>query len=250
MRHAIWLYNLAVTLLAWAYFTLGFVFLHGPFYLIALMRPAGSAHFQRHNCRFFQRFFSLLAFLCPFTSWELDERVQDLAGAVVLCNHQSYLDPLLLISVLPRSITVVKPVFFSVPIFAGLLRKTGYFPATASGKYGHLMLTALESLPEFFAGGGSLFIFPEGTRNRRDDNLSTLPDGALKLALHAQNMQRPMAVLRIGGTRTLFPPGKFLFNARAKNRISLRLLAMIEPGQCQNAGELRARLERIFAESA
>jgi len=250
MRRATWLYNLAVTLSAWAYFTLGFVFLHAPFYLIALARPASSSHFQRYNRRFFQRFFSLLTFLCPSTSWDLDERVQNIAGAVVLCNHQSYLDPLLLIALLPRSVTVVKPVFFSVPIFAGLLRKTGYFPATASGKYGHLMLAGLESLPEFFAGGGSLFIFPEGTRNRRDDNLGDLPNGALKLALHAQDMQRPMAVLRIGGTRALFPPGKFLFNARAKNHISVRLLAMIEPGDCQNAHELRARLERIFEEIA
>ena len=63
-------------------------------------------------------------------------------------------------------------------------------------------------------------------------------------------MQRPTTLLHFSGTRTLFVPGKFLFNARAKNRISLRLLAMIEPGQCQSAGELRVHLERIFAESA
>jgi len=243
------LYNLFVTLLAWAYFTLGFVFLHAPFYLLALARPDSQALFQRYNRRFCQRFFALVAALCPSTSWDLDERVSGLEGVVVLCNHQSYLDPLLLISLLPRSITVVKPVFFAVPIFGFMLRKNGYFPATASGKYGHLMLTSLESLPGFFAAGGSLFIFPEGTRNRQDDGLAELQSGALKLALHTA---RPIVVLSVAGTKKLFPPGKFLFNAKteAKNRIDLRLLATIEAGECRNAGELRMRLEEIFAAAA
>ncbi|HBT97467.1 MAG TPA: 1-acyl-sn-glycerol-3-phosphate acyltransferase [Desulfobulbaceae bacterium] len=237
------LYNLFVTLLAWVYFTLGFVFLHAPFYLLALARPGAQELFQRYNRRFFQRFFRLLNALCSSTSWDLDERVSGIHGAVVLCNHQSYLDPLLLISLLPRSVTVVKPVFFSVPIFAAVLKKNGYFPATVSGKYGGLTLVSLEALPEFFAAGGSLFIFPEGTRNRRSDGLGELQSGALKLALYTA---RPIIILGLTGTGKLFPPGKFLFNAKAKNRISLRLLATIEAGECQGAQELRQRLEEIF----
>ncbi|MDR0477603.1 MAG: 1-acyl-sn-glycerol-3-phosphate acyltransferase [Desulfobulbaceae bacterium] len=242
-----WLYNFFVTLSAWAYFTIGFVCLHAPAYLVALIHHDGQARFQRYNRRFFQNFFSLLAALCPATSWNVDERVSAIENAVVLCNHQSYLDPLLLISLLPRSITVVKPVFFSVPIFAALLRKTGYFPATASGRYGCLTLAALETLPGFFAAGGSLFIFPEGTRNRAGDGLKPLQEGALKLALHTA---RPIAVLGLSGTGQLFPPGKFLFNAKAENRISLKLLTTIEAGACGNASELRARLEMIFTQRA
>jgi len=240
-----WLYNLFVTLAAWAYFTLGFVFLHAPAYLVALTRPDSQARFQRYHRRFFQKFFALLAVLCPATSWDIDPRLGDIQDAVVVCNHQSYLDPLLLISLLPRSVTVVKPVFFSVPIFAVVLRKTGYFPATASGRHGGLTLAALEALPGFFAAGGSLFIFPEGTRNRAG-GLKPLPDGALKLALHTA---RPIAVLGLSGTAQLFPPGKFLFNAQAKNRISLKLLATIDAAACDKASALRARLEEIFAQA-
>ena len=243
----IWLYNLFVTLSAWAYFTFGFVFLHAPAYLLALPRRDCRARFQRYHRRFYQRFFSLLSVLCPTTSWDIDTRVGEIRGAVALCNHQSYLDPLLLISLLPRSVTVVKPVFFSVPIFSAVLRRTGYFPATVSGRRGGLTLAALEALPGFFATGGSLFIFPEGTRNRAGDGLKPLQDGALKLALHTA---RPIAVLALSGTGRLFPPGKFLFNAKGANRISLQLLATIEAGECGNAGELRARLEEIFAQSA
>jgi len=247
MSYMVLPYNFAVTFLAWAYFTLGFVFLHAPFYLVALVRADSQALFQRYNRRFFQRFFTLLAALCPSTSWDLDRRVSGIQRAVVLCNHQSYLDPLLLISLLSRSVTVVKPVFFAVPIFGAVLRKNGYFPATASGKYGGLTLASLEALPGFFAAGGSLFIFPEGTRNRSGNSLGELQSGALKLALHTA---RPIVVLGLAGTGQLFPPGKFLFNAKAENRISLRLLATIEAGRCRNAGELRARLEKIFAETA
>ena len=242
----IWLYNLSATFLAWAYFTLGFVFLHAPAYLAALSRHDSRACFQRYNRKFFQNFFSLLTRLCPATSWDVDARVGAIDGAVVLCNHQSYLDPLLLISLLPRSVTVVKPIFFSVPIFGAFIKKTGYFPATASGRYGGLTLTSLEELPEFFAAGGSLFIFPEGTRNRASHGLKPLQDGALKLALYTH---RPIAVLHLSGTGRLFPPDKFLFNAKAKNHISLKLLATIEVGACANARQLRARLEEIFGQA-
>ncbi|MDR3089305.1 MAG: 1-acyl-sn-glycerol-3-phosphate acyltransferase [Desulfobulbaceae bacterium] len=247
MRFILWLYNVGVTLAAWAYFTLGFVLFHAPFYLVALTRPDSAARFQRYNRRFLQRFFALIAALCPAVSWEIDPGIRDIRGAVVLCNHQSYLDSLLLISLLPRSVTVVKPTFFKVPIFAALLRKTGYFPATGRGPYGGLLLAALESLPEFFVAGGSLFLFPEGTRNRQSDDLLALQTGALKLALRAQDMQRPLAVLRVDGSKTLFPPGKFLFNAGTKNRVRLRLLATIAPGECRNADQLRERLEKIHA---
>ena len=241
------LYNLAVTLLAWAYFTLGFVFLHAPAYLLALTRRDSAARFQIYTRKFYQKFFALLAALCPATSWDIDARISSIQGAVVLCNHQSYLDPLLLISLLPRSVTVVKPAFFSVPIFAFILRKTGYFPATVSGRYGGLTLASLEMLPDFFAAGGSLFIFPEGTRNRAGHGIKPLQDGALKLALHTA---RPIAVLGLAGTGQLFPPDKFLFNAKAANRISLKFLATIEAGECRHAGELRGRLAKIFAEAA
>lgn len=237
------LVDIGVTLLCWLYFTLGFVVFFAPLYLVAWFRPPRTreATIQRYNRIFYRLFFDLLRALTPRYRWDLDARIGEIRSSVVLCNHRSYLDPLLLIALLERSKTVVKPAFFAVPLFSWVLRGAGYFPATASGKYGGLMLAQMETLAAYLAGGGNLFIFPEGTRNRAG-GVAEFNASALKLALHCR---APIFVLCLQHTDTLFIPGQFVFSTRGGHTISLRIVDRIDPGkEPMSAPMLRDRVRR------
>ncbi len=238
-------YDLAVTLAMWGYFTVGFVALFSPLYLAAAVFSRDrEIAFQRLNHYFYRGFFRLLRVLAPGIAWSVDERIADIAGAVVVCNHRSYLDPLLLISLFPRHKTIVKHRLFGIPIFGRMLRSAGYIPSNARGALAESMLGQIQSLPEYLRGGGVLFVFPEGTRSR-DGRLGAFNPGAFKLA---RRCGAPLAVLSVRRTDKLFRPGKFRFNTALRRGPEVRLLATIAANRYAGRplSELTDRVRRIL----
>ncbi|WP_310600924.1 lysophospholipid acyltransferase family protein [Desulfobulbus sp.] len=217
-------FDLGVTLTCWLYFTLGFIVLFAPLYIASgLFSSRKEAAFQRYNRAFYRGFFFLLRTIAPRQRWEIDDRIGSLRGSVIVCNHRSFLDPLLLIAQLERSTTIVKSVFFTLPIFGWVIRTAGYLPATATGRLAGLMLARMEAMPTYLAAGGNLFVFPEGTRSR-DGRVGALNLGAFKIA---RQCRVPLHVLCLENTERLFTPGVFLFAAGTPNRIRLRLVETI-----------------------
>lgn len=245
------LFDVAVTSICWTYFTLGFLLFFSPFYIAAaLFSPRPEYRFQRLNRAFYRGFFALLRWIAPRQQWVFDKDIAEVRSAVIVCNHLSYLDPLLLIALLDRSKTIVKPVFFTIPIFGWVLRTAGYFPAAATGRFAGLMLKQMENMETYLAEGGNLFIFPEGTRSR-DGSVGTLSTGALKIARYCR---APVYVLCLRDTDRLFTPGKFFFRTRKHNRISVRIVDRLAPDRPQAGlaglhARIRQALERCSEET-
>jgi 1-acyl-sn-glycerol-3-phosphate acyltransferase len=239
-----------VTLLLWLYFTLGFVIFFLPFYLWARwFDPAREFAFQRLNNRFYRGFFTLLGSLVPGLQIKVADAVRDLQGTVVVGNHLSYLDPLLFIATYPRQKTIVKSGFFRTPIFGWFIAQAGYMPAAASGPAGERLIRSMETLPAFFAAGGILFVFPEGTRNTGGGPVD-LHEGAFKIAARCNV---PLAVVRIRNTEKIFPPGRFLFQTREAVTIGLDLVRVFNDdpnGEILKAGALRKKAMAILAHPA
>jgi len=218
--------DLTVTLILWGYYTLGFVILFAPFYVYARLFSRNVAlAFQRLNSRFYRWFFLLLRFLVPVCNWRVDPAVERIRGAVIVANHISYLDPILLISLFPRHTTIAKQRLFHIPLYGRMLRLSGYIPSSADGPLADLMLSSMEEMPAFLSDGGNLIIFPEGTRSR-DGQISSLNTGAFKIA---RLCKAPIHVLYIQNTARLFRPGRFLFDTRLANTVRVEQLACIEP---------------------
>ncbi len=215
-----------VTLLLWGYFTLGFLIIFSPFYLAAYLFSENRENsFQRLNHQFYKGFFFLIRIFIPGQKWHIDGGIKSIRSSVIVCNHLSYLDPLLLISLYPRHKTIVKSTFFSVPIFGWMLKRSGYIPSTSEGRLSELMIDSFETMDDFLASGGNLFIFPEGTRSR-DGTIGRLNKGAFKIA---RLCQTPIKILYIRNTNKLFTPGKFLFNTLVSNTITVEPITGIEP---------------------
>ena len=217
--------DILVPLIAWTYFTIGFVIFFASFQIVsALFHRDRKYTFQRLNHHFFRWFFRLLGVITPGLSYRIPEEVRAIRGSVIVSNHLSYLDPILLISLYPLQKTIVKRTFFRVPILGWVLRRSGYLPSATEGKLDLLMIRQMENLPEYLASGGNLFVFPEGTRSR-NGRIGQFNKGAFKIA---RRCDAPIQVLRIRNTERLFPPGGFRFRTCVANTISVERVGNIE----------------------
>ena len=218
--------DLGATVAIWSYFTLGFIFLFSPRYLVAwLVAENREISFQRLNHKFYRGFFFVTRIFIPRHKWCISDQIRSIHSAVIVCNHVSYLDPLVLISLFERHKTIVKSTFFKVPIFGRMLLLAGYIPSTREGKLSQVMIRHMETMEAYLASGGNLFIFPEGTRSR-DGAIGPFNKGAFKIA---RLCRAPIYVLGIRNTDKLFETGKFLFNACSNDTIRVEQLARINP---------------------
>lgn len=218
--------DLIATLLLWSYFTAGFVVFFAPFYLLAAaVAKDRSRAFQRLNHLFYRGFFLLCRLVMPLQQWHIDPALKTVRASVVVCNHVSYIDPLLLISLYARHTTIVKNRLFHIPIFGWMLGFSGYLPAASKGRLVEKMVRRMEEMPSFLAAGGNLIVFPEGTRGRTGA-VGDFNPGAFKIA---RLCRASLAVVSIENSDRLFTPGRFLFNTCRTNTIKVRLVAGLTP---------------------
>lgn len=88
------------------------------------------------------------------------ERLRDCRGRVVVANHPSLLDVVILGGLLPNAQCIVKPALWRHPFLGPVMRSAGYIPSDAEGA------DILKQCQASLAVGDNLIIFPEGTRSR------------------------------------------------------------------------------------
>ena len=184
----------------------------------------------------------VLRFLSPGVTWRVPTGIKKIRSSVLVCNHLSYLDPLLLISLFPRHKTIVKSVFFKVPIFGWMMKQSGFVPANPQGSLSAVMIERIEAMADYLSSGGNLFIFPEGTRSR-DGIVGSFSKGAFKIA---RRCRAPIQVLKIKGTGKLFTPGRFLFKAHITAVISIEPIAVIDPDDRRPVSDIMSQTRSLL----
>jgi 1-acyl-sn-glycerol-3-phosphate acyltransferase len=234
--------DLCVTLVLWTYFIFGFLVFFLTFYLLAYFFATDrEAAFQRLNHIFYKGFLGLVKFMIPRHTWRINEKVPAIRSSVIICNHVSYLDPLIMIALFSHHKTIVKARFFQMPIFGWLVKSSGYIPATTAGPLSRLMIEQVAGMREFLAEGGNLFIFPEGTRSRTG-HTAIFNQGAFKIA---RLCQAPIQVLHISNTEVLFPPGRFLFNSRVRNQIGVDFCGTVHGGTQERPDTVAEMMRKV-----
>jgi len=236
------LLDLVVTLLLWAYFIFGYLAFFAPLFIGAfLFNRNREQAFQTLIHLYCRSFLGVVRLLIPGVSIHAQEDVRRLRASIVICNHLSYLDPLLLISLFKRHTTIVKSIFFRLPIFGAVLKLTGYLPSRADGVLADLVIERMDKMGDFLSSGGILFIFPEGTRSR-DGGLAQFKTGAFRIA---NRCQAPIRVVSIRNTQKLFRPDRFLFNTGIRDPIRLDLVGTIAPSaKGQPAPSIDAQMDQ------
>ena len=233
--------DVVVTILMWSYFTAGFLLFFAPRYGWALLRAGDrEVAFQRLNQRFFRGFIRLLRLITPGLTLRIHRDIGAIHSSVVIANHLSYLDPLLLISLFEKQKTIVKKTFFKVPIFSYLLRQSGYIPSNNGGEDKSSLLRNIEDMKEYLASGGNVFIFPEGTRSRTG-RLGPFNKGAFSIAYYCR---APIECLLIRDTNRLFVPGRSWFSTCVSNTIEVKKIGSFVP----DYGDANFRLSPLISE--
>ena len=239
-------FDFTVTSLHWIYLIFGFIAFFSPFYLAALLFSANrESAFQKLNHLFFKSFFFLSRLLIPKLEFKISDEVRSIKSCVIVCNHLSYLDPILFVSLLEKQKTIVKSTFFKVPIFGSILKAAGYIPSTSVGAYSSLMIERVEKMGEYLSSGGTLFVFPEGTRSE-DGSIGPLNEGAFKIA---RRFRAPLKVCLVKNTNALYKPKTCLFNIGIKEPIEIKLIGCIEPdqnGHRLSVADLMSRTRLLF----
>ena len=236
------LLDLPVTLILWGYYTLGFVLFFAPFYLLVYCFSGNrQTAYQKLNHIFYKGFFRLIKLLIPSCRWRIPKDVQKIRSSVIVSNHRSYLDSILLISIFAQHTTIAKARLFGIPILGKVLTLSGYIPSTARGRFADLMVERMEGMDGFLASGGNVFIFPEGTRSR-DGRIGTLNKGAFQIA---RICNAPIKVLFIENTDKLFTPGKFLFNAHRPNTVTVTRVGEMNPDYHSDTFAIRGLMAEV-----
>jgi len=115
---------------------------------------------------------------------------------VVVANHESFVD-ILLISHLPWEMKwLAKEQFFKIPGVGWLMRMAGDIPLVRGNR--DSVMAALAQCRARLDAKVSIMVFPEGTRSASGE-LAEFKDGAFLLAIEAQ---APVLPLAVHGTRT------------------------------------------------
>ncbi|MGF6568331.1 1-acyl-sn-glycerol-3-phosphate acyltransferase [Paraburkholderia sp. GAS333] len=109
----------------------------------------------------------------------------DVAGAkalrargpsIVVANHPTYLDVMVLLSLTPRACCVVKNAHWSNPCFWGIVRSAEYISNADPSQL-------IEAGAQQLAAGYTMIIFPEGTRSPAPNRLHAFSRGFAHMAL-------------------------------------------------------------------
>ncbi len=234
--------DLGVTLLLWTYFTAGFVVFFSPFYLLALLfQKERTAAFQALNSRFYRIFFVLLRLTSPKQRWDIAPDVRNIRGSIILCNHVSYLDSILLISLFPRHTTIAKARLFKIPLFGRMLALSGYIPSSSEGPFSDLFINSLDRMAGHLENGGNIIVFPEGSRSR-DGAVGKLHKGIFKIARYCK---APISILGVRNTDLLFKPGEFLFDTCSENTIHLKQIARLHPDYAGRNFSIKGLIDHV-----
>ena len=125
------------------------------------------------------------------------EKLEASRQELVIANHPTLIDVVVLIGLMERANCVVKQALWSNPFTKGPVQNAGYILNAGSEQF---IQDCVARLKEDRAA--SLVIFPEGTRTAKGEMLNDFQRGAANIALRAQVPIRPVLITCTPSTLT------------------------------------------------
>ena len=156
--------------------------------------------------------------------WEFNvsglENIDKKRTYIVISNHQSLADIVLMYRTKMQFKWVAKESLFNVPIIGWNMRLAKHV-RLSRGNFGSIKKVYREAAT-WLRGGVSVLFFPEGTRSESGD-MGDFQNGAFKLAIKEKV---PILPICLKGTGDAIPKGNWIFSIKTKG--SLKVLPPIE----------------------
>jgi len=146
-------------------------------------------------------------FLMRFLSWLLvrtlyrlrphgiEMHVPDEGAALLVCNHVSYMDALILSASVPRPVRFVMYYkIFSIPVMSWIFRTAKAIPIAGAREDPAMMQRAFDEIDAALADGQLVGIFPEGALTR-DGAIAPFKSGVERILERAHESGRPVPVV-------------------------------------------------------
>ncbi len=136
---------------------------------------------------FFMRFVSWLMVrtLYRLELHGIEKHVPDEGAALVVCNHVSYMDALILSATIPRPVRFVMYYrIFDIPVMRWIFRTAKAIPIASPKEDAALMQRAFDAIDAALAGGQIVGIFPEGALTK-DGQIAPFKSGVEKILARA-----------------------------------------------------------------
>ncbi|QHB73047.1 MFS transporter [Stenotrophomonas sp. 364] len=145
-------------------------------------------------------------FLMRFLSWVMvrglyrlrlhgiEANVPDEGAALIVCNHVSYMDALILSATIPRPVRFVMYYkIFNIPVMRWIFRTAKAIPIAGAREDPALMQAAFDEVDKALADGELVCIFPEGALTR-DGEMGAFKSGVEKILERRPVPVVPMAL--------------------------------------------------------
>jgi 1-acyl-sn-glycerol-3-phosphate acyltransferase len=169
------------------------------------------------------------------------EKIRRDATYVMVANHQSLLDILVLFRVFAHFKWVSKIENFRVPLIGWNMSLNRYIKLKRGDRTS--VVRMMQECREALAAGNSIMMFPEGTRSP-DGRLRAFKTGAFELAKSAG---APILPIVVEGTADALPKRGFVLQGR--HRIRITILDEVPPDSFaeESVETLTARMRELFA---
>jgi 1-acyl-sn-glycerol-3-phosphate acyltransferase len=125
----------------------------------------------------------------------IEAYVPDEGAALLVCNHVSYMDALILSGVVPRPVRFVMYwKIFNVPVMNWLFRTARAIPIAGARENPELMQRAFDEIDAALADGQLVGIFPEGALTK-DGGIAAFKSGVERILQRAAEAGRPVPVV-------------------------------------------------------
>ena len=204
----------AGSLLFWTFMAVSSIVL----FPVALLLWAATVLFDR-RLRVLHRFTcfwaSLYTWLNP--AWRVHtegrDKIRPGATYVMVANHQSFLDILVLFRLFVHFKWVSKIEMFRIPLIGWNMALNRYVKLRRGDRAS--VIRMMDACEQTLAAGNSIMMFPEGTRSP-DGHLRAFKPGAFELALRTRT---PLLPIVIEGTARALPKRGFVLQGRHAIRI-------------------------------
>jgi 1-acyl-sn-glycerol-3-phosphate acyltransferase len=170
------------------------------------------------------------------------EHIKDDRAYVIVSNHQSLLDILVLFGLFRNFKWVSKREIFRIP-FVGWHMFLSDYITLSRGRKGSMM-RMMRDCRSHIEKGSSVLIFPEGTRSE-DGAMRRFRDGAFVLA---QRTGVDIVPIALDGTRDTLPKRGLLFKGGSTRKIVVSVLQPVRSDSADTEGLKEAVYTQIKAE--
>ncbi len=171
----------------------------------------------------------ILSWLIPIWKIDIEGREKAVTGAtyMIISNHQSMLDILLLNCLRYKFKWISKIENINLPFLGWYLRMAGYITVNRGNEESKAEM--LEKSYRCLKRGISIMIFPEGTRSLNQE-IGFFKRGAFQLAIQAEV---PILPILIDGTGGILPKHGLIFGSG--HHITIRVLDPVQPASFDTA---------------